>query len=48
MPPQDDPATGLVDEIHLFVVPSVLGGGKQVLPSNVCVQLDLRDERRFG
>jgi dihydrofolate reductase len=39
---------GLVDEIHLFVVPIVIGGGKQVLPSNVRVQLDLLDERRFG
>jgi riboflavin biosynthesis pyrimidine reductase len=40
--------TGLVDEYHLFVVPIMLGGGKQVLPSNVCVKLDLRDERRIG
>jgi dihydrofolate reductase len=40
--------SGLVDEIHMFVVPIVLGGGKQVLPSNVCVKLDLLDERRFA
>ena len=40
--------TGLVDEIHLFVVPIVIGGGKQVLPSNVCIKLDLLDERRFA
>jgi riboflavin biosynthesis pyrimidine reductase len=39
---------GLVDEIHLFVVPIVIGGGEQVLPSNVCVKLDLLDERRFA
>jgi dihydrofolate reductase len=39
--------TGLVDEIHLFVVPIVIGGGKRVLPSNVCVKLDLLDQRRF-
>ena len=39
--------TGLVDEIHLFVMPIVIGGGKRVLPSNVCVRLDLLDERRF-
>ena len=38
---------GLVDEYHLLVVPTMLGGGKQVLPSNVCVRLDLLDERRF-
>jgi riboflavin biosynthesis pyrimidine reductase len=39
---------GLVDEIHLFVVPIVIGGGKQVLPSNVRVHLNLLDERRFA
>ncbi|HKW97183.1 MAG TPA: dihydrofolate reductase family protein [Bryobacteraceae bacterium] len=39
---------GLVDEYHLFVVPMMIGGGKPVLPSNVCVKLDLMDERRFG
>jgi dihydrofolate reductase len=38
---------GLVDEIQLFVVPMVLGGGIQVLPSNVSVKLELLDERRF-
>ncbi len=40
--------SGLVDEIHLFVVAVVIGGGKQVLPGNVCVKLDLLDERRFA
>ena len=40
--------TGLVDEYHLFVVPMMIGGGKRVLPSNVCVTLDLLDERRFA
>jgi dihydrofolate reductase len=40
--------TGLVDEIHLFVMPIVIGGGKRVLPSNVRVELDLLDERRFA
>src|SRR3712207_5268505 len=38
----------LVDECHLFVVPIVVGGGKQSLPSNVRLKLDLVDERRFG
>ena len=38
---------GLVDEYHLLVVPTMLGGGKRVLPSNVCVRLDLLAERRF-
>ncbi len=39
---------GLVDEIHLLVVPMLLGGGKRVLPSDMCLQLDLLDERRFA
>jgi dihydrofolate reductase len=39
---------GLVDELHLFVAPIVVGGGKQSLPDNVHVELELLDERRFG
>ena len=39
---------GLVDEIHLFLVPIVVGGGTRSLPGNVRVTLDLLDERRFG
>ena len=39
--------TGLVDEYHLLVVPTMLGGGTRVLPSNVRIRLELRDERRF-
>jgi dihydrofolate reductase len=39
---------GLVDECHLFVAPIVVGGGKQSLPSNVRLELELLDERRFG
>jgi dihydrofolate reductase len=39
---------GLVDEWHLFVAPLVVGGGKQSLPDNVRLQLELLDERRFG
>jgi dihydrofolate reductase len=39
---------GLVDECHLFVAPIVVGGGKQSLPNNVRVKLELLDERRFG
>jgi dihydrofolate reductase len=38
----------LVDELHLFVAPIVVGGGKQSLPDNVRLRLDLLDERRFG
>jgi riboflavin biosynthesis pyrimidine reductase len=40
--------TRLVDEYHLFVVPMMIGSGKRVLASNVCVKLDLLDERRFA
>jgi dihydrofolate reductase len=39
---------GLVDEFHLFVAPIVVGGGKQSLPNNVRLKLELLDERRFG
>jgi dihydrofolate reductase len=39
---------GLVDEYRLLVVPTMIGGGKAVLPSNVRIKLDLLDERSFG
>jgi dihydrofolate reductase len=39
---------GLVDECHLFLAPIVVGGGKQSLPDNVRLKLELRDVRRFG
>jgi dihydrofolate reductase len=39
---------GLVDELHLFLAPILVGGGKQSLPDDVRVQLELLDERRFG
>jgi dihydrofolate reductase len=39
---------GLVDELHLFVVPVVVGGGKRFLPDNLRLKLELLDERRFG
>jgi dihydrofolate reductase len=38
---------GLVDELHLFLCPIVVGGGKRALPDNVRAGLDLVDERRF-
>jgi dihydrofolate reductase len=38
---------GLVDEFHLFVAPIVVGGGKQSLPDNVRLKLELLDERSF-
>jgi dihydrofolate reductase len=38
---------GLVDELHLFVAPIAVGGGKQSLPDDVRLQLELLDERSF-
>jgi dihydrofolate reductase len=38
---------GLVDELQLFLAPVIVGGGKQVLPDDVRVDLELLDERRF-
>ena len=38
---------GLVDEIHLFVSPIVVGGGTKALPDEVRVELELLAERRF-
>jgi dihydrofolate reductase len=39
---------GLVDEIHLFLAPIVVGGGKRSLPDKVRLKLELFGERRFG
>jgi dihydrofolate reductase len=39
---------GLVDELHLFLAPVVVGGGNRALPDHVRVKLELLDERRFG
>jgi dihydrofolate reductase len=41
-------AAGLVDELHQFLAPTVVGGGKPSLPSGVRVELELTDERRFA
>jgi dihydrofolate reductase len=39
---------GLVDEYQLFLTPVVVGGGKQSLPDDLRLNLELRDVRRFG
>jgi dihydrofolate reductase len=39
---------GLVDELHVFVAPVVVGGGNRSLPDDVHVSLELLDERRFA
>ena len=38
---------GLVDEYHLCLAPAIVGGGKQMLPDDARLDLDLVDERRF-
>jgi len=40
-------SAGLIDECHLLVNPIVLGGGKQALPDNFRMRLELLGERRF-
>ena len=38
---------GLVDELHLFIAPVLVGGGTLALPAGVRLTLDLVDQRRF-
>jgi dihydrofolate reductase len=38
---------GVVDELQLFLVPVIVGGGKPALPANAHVPLELLEERRF-
>jgi dihydrofolate reductase len=38
---------GLVDEMHLFIVPILVGNGKRALPAGLRLELELMDERRF-
>ena len=39
---------GLVDELHLFLNPVLVGGGTPALPDGLRLDLELLDERRFG
>lgn len=41
-------AAGLIDEVALLVSPVVVGGGKPALPSGLCLNLELEEERRFA
>jgi dihydrofolate reductase len=41
-------AAGLVDELHLFLTPIIVGGGTPSLPDGVRAQLELVDEHRFA
>ena len=38
---------GLVDELHLFVTPVIVGGGQRALADDLHLALELLDERRF-
>jgi dihydrofolate reductase len=38
---------GLVDEVHLFTFPIIIGGGKPALPHGVRLELQLLNERQF-
>ena len=38
---------GLVDELQLLIAPAIVGGGTPSLPSDVRLDLELIDERRF-
>jgi dihydrofolate reductase len=37
----------LIDECHLFIAPVVVGRGKPALPTDLRIELELLDERRF-
>jgi dihydrofolate reductase len=39
---------GLIDEVHLFLFPTAVGGGKPALPRDLRLELELLDERRFA
>jgi dihydrofolate reductase len=39
---------GLVDELHIFVVPVLVGAGNSALPVRTFSELVLSEERRFG
>jgi dihydrofolate reductase len=39
---------GLVDELQLFLVPVIVGGGKRALPNGVRSDLELLDTQRFA
>ena len=40
-------AAGLVDEYHLFLTTTVVGGGRRFFPDGVRLDLDLVEERAF-
>ena len=41
-------AAGLIDELHLFIRPIILGGGKPALPDGTRLALELLDEQTIS
>jgi len=41
-------SAGVVDELQLFVMPVIVGGGTRALPGDNHLMLELLDERRYG
>ena len=41
-------AAGLVDEYHLFITSTAVGGGKRFFPDGIRLELDLVDQRSFA
>lgn len=41
-------SSGLVDELHQFLTPVIVGAGTAYLPSGIRLDLELLDEHRFG
>ena len=39
---------GLVDDLHLFLSPVVVGGGLRALPAGLRLDLELADQHRFA
>jgi dihydrofolate reductase len=39
---------GLVDELHLYLLPILVGAGKPALPENLRLELELLNEHRFA
>ena len=49
-PPSPPPrcAPALVDDLHLFLSPVVVGGGLRALPAGLRLDLELADQHRFA
>lgn len=39
---------GLIDEVHLYVAPVLVGGGRRMFPDGIRHPLELLEQRRFG